>query len=76
MFASLNTSTMAVAHVQSRGTLTDVVAKLRFAMTAWQQRQQLLTLDAARLADIGITPAQAAAEAQRSLWDVPKTWRR
>jgi uncharacterized protein YjiS (DUF1127 family) len=34
-----------------------------------------LTLDAARLADIGITRAEAAAEAHRSLWDVPKTWR-
>jgi uncharacterized protein YjiS (DUF1127 family) len=34
-----------------------------------------LTLDAARLADIGITQAEAAAEAHRSLWDVPKTWR-
>ncbi len=75
MFASLHTSTMAVARVQSRGSFADLVAKLRFAMIAWNQRQQLLTLDAARLADIGITQAEAAAEAHRSLWDVPKTWR-
>ena len=76
MFASLHTSTMAVAHVQTRGTLADLAAKLRFALIARAQRQQLLNLDAARLADIGVTRAQAAAEAQRSLWDVPKTWRR
>ncbi len=75
MFASLHTSTMAVAHVQSRGTFADLIAKLRFAMIAWRQRQQLLTLDAALLADIGVTPEQAAAEAHRSLWDVPKSWR-
>ena len=75
MFASLHTSTMAVAHVQSRGSFADFVAKLRFAMTAWHQRQQLLNLDAARLADIGVTRAQATAEAQKSLWDVPKAWR-
>ena len=75
MFASLHTSTMAVARVQSRGTLTDVVAKLRLAMTAWRQRQQLLNLDATLLADIGVTAEQAAAEAHRPLWDVPKTWR-
>lgn len=75
MFASLHTSTMAVARVQSRGTFADVIAKLRFAMIAWRQRQQLLTLDATLLADIGLTAEQAAAEAHRSLWDVPKNWR-
>jgi uncharacterized protein YjiS (DUF1127 family) len=76
MFASLHTSTMAVARVQSRGTFADLLAKLRFALIARTQRQQLLSLDAARLADIGVTRAQANAEANRSLWDVPKAWRR
>ena len=76
MFASLHTSTMAVVHVQTRGTFADLVAKLRFALIARAQRQQLLTLDSARLADIGLTPGQAATEAQRSLWDVPKAWLR
>ncbi len=75
MFASLHTSTLAVARVQSRGKFVDFIAKLRFAMIAWQQRQQLLALDAARLADIGVTRAQATAEAQKPLWDVPKAWR-
>lgn len=74
MFASLHTSTMAVAHVQTRGTFADLMAKLRLALIARTQRQQLLTLDAARLADIGVTRAQATAEAHKSLWDVPKTW--
>ena len=75
MFASLHTSTLAVRHVQSRGTLTEFIAKLQLALIARAQRQQLLTLDAARLADIGVTQAQADCEANRSLWDVPKAWR-
>lgn len=75
MFASLHTSTLAVARVQSRGTLADLMARLRLGMTARAQRQQLLTLDAARLADIGLTADQARAEAARPLWDVPRGWR-
>ncbi len=75
MFASLHTSTMAVAHVQTRGSFADFAAKLRLALIARAQRQQLLTLDAARLADIGVTRTQATAEAQKPLWDVPKAWR-
>jgi uncharacterized protein YjiS (DUF1127 family) len=75
MFASLHTSTMAVARVQSRGFFADFAAEVRLALIARAQRQQLLTLDAARLADIGVTQTQATAEAQKSLWDVPKAWR-
>jgi uncharacterized protein YjiS (DUF1127 family) len=76
MFASLHTSTLAVARVQSSGTLADLLARLRLGLTARHQRKQLLTLDAARLADIGLTADQARAEAARPLWDVPRNWRR
>ena len=76
MFASLHTSTLAVAHVQSRGTLADLVKRLRLAMTARRQRAQLAKLDDAMLADIGITPRQAATESARPAWDVPSTWLR
>ncbi len=39
------------------------------------QRRKLATLDAAQLRDLGLTPAQAAAEAARPVWDVPAHWR-
>lgn len=76
MFASLHTSTLAVAHVQSRGTLADLAKRLRLAMTARRQRAQLARLDDKLLADIGVTPRQAATEAARPAWDVPSTWLR
>jgi len=76
MFASLHTSTLAVAHVHSRGTLADVVKRARLAITARRQRAQLARLDATLLADIGVTAAQAASEAARPAWDVPSNWLR
>lgn len=41
----------------------------------WQSRRQLASLDASQLADIGVTPREAAAEAARAPWDVPAHWR-
>ena len=76
MFASLHTSTMAVARVQSRGTLADLAKRLRLAVIARRQRAQLARLDANLLADIGLTAHQAATEASRSAWDVPSNWLR
>ena len=76
MFASLHTSTLAIARVQSRGTLADVVKRARLAITARHQRAQLARLDATLLADIGVTAAQAASEAARPAWDVPSNWLR
>lgn len=40
-----------------------------------RQRRDLARLDAAALADIGITAAQAQTEARRPLWDVTPSWR-
>ncbi|MDZ4394991.1 DUF1127 domain-containing protein [Cypionkella sp.] len=76
MFASLHTSTLAVAHVQSRGTLADLSKRLRLALTARRQRAQLARLDDTMLADIGVTPREAATEAARPAWDVPSNWLR
>lgn len=76
MFASLHTSTMAVARVQSRGTLADLAKRLRLAVIARRQRAQLARLDATMLADIGVTAAQAQAEVARPSWDVPRNWLR
>lgn len=40
-----------------------------------RQRQQLLGLSPEQLDDIGISAAEAEAEANRSIWDLPKNWR-
>lgn len=75
MFASLHTSTLTVRRVQSRGIFDGLIANLRLAWHAHAQRQQLASLDDAALADIGLSRAQALAEAGRPLWDVPANWR-
>jgi uncharacterized protein YjiS (DUF1127 family) len=77
MFASLTLSTMAVSHVQTRGfAVANLITLARLAFVARSQRRQLAHLDAAQLADLGLTPAQARREAKRPLWDVPTNWRR
>jgi len=47
-----------------------VVALMR---AAHRQRRALARLEAAALADIGITPAEARTEAARPVWDLPET---
>ncbi|MEM6759954.1 MAG: DUF1127 domain-containing protein [Pseudomonadota bacterium] len=48
---------------------------LHTALTVWRTRRALARLDAAQLADIGVTPRAARREATKSIWDVPTTWR-
>ena len=59
------------APVNARSFLTTV----RMSLIARRQRAALGKLDDAALADIGLTRAQAVAEAKRPLWDVPANWR-
>ncbi len=40
-----------------------------------RQRRQLANLDEAALRDLGLTKAEVAHEVNRSIWDVPATWR-
>lgn len=40
-----------------------------------RQRCALTRLDADLLRDLGLSAAQAEAEAQRPIWDVPRHWR-
>ncbi|THH35835.1 DUF1127 domain-containing protein [Aliishimia ponticola] len=40
----------------------------------YRQRAALRRLDADALRDIGISRAEATAEAQRPVWDVPHNW--
>lgn len=44
-------------------------------LSVWRQRQALKTLDDARLKDLGLSRAEADAEARRAIWDAPETWR-
>ena len=76
MFASLHTSTHAVSRVQSRGSFANFAKRLGLAITAHHQRAQLAQLDAALLADIGVTAHEAETEIARAAWDVPRTWLR
>lgn len=50
----------------------------RFAPARWialhRQRRQLAELDDHQLADIGVSRAEAEAEAARPAWDVPDHW--
>ncbi|WP_375280403.1 DUF1127 domain-containing protein [Pseudooctadecabacter sp.] len=45
--------------------------RLALSVTVWMERRALRGLDAGRLADLGLTQAQAEAEAGRPLWDLP-----
>ncbi|MEP4197594.1 MAG: DUF1127 domain-containing protein [Aliishimia sp.] len=45
------------------------------AAEASRQRAALRRLDDAALFDLGLTRADAEAEASRPFWDVPDTWR-
>ncbi len=48
----------------------------RRAINLLRSRRQLNTLSDAQLCDIGITRAQAEAEAARPVWDAPASWKR
>lgn len=56
------------------GKLQSVAAWVKIALAAKNSRNALRNLDAAALADIGLSQSQAQAEARRPLWDVPSSW--
>jgi len=58
----------------TRRPLTEL-ARVNALLALWRQRRALGALNAAALRDIGITSAQAQAEAERPIWDVPANWR-
>jgi uncharacterized protein YjiS (DUF1127 family) len=74
MFASLHTSSLALHRVERRGGL-GLLARLRAALAVQAQRRRLADLDDARLADLGLSRAEVAAEVARPVWDVPAGWR-
>jgi uncharacterized protein YjiS (DUF1127 family) len=51
-----------------------LLQRLSQAYGLWHQRQALRRLDDAALRDIGVSRAQAEAEARRPVWDKPLYW--
>ena len=49
-------------------------ASIATAMRLQRSRRALGSLDASRLEDIGISRAEACAEARRAAWDAPQNW--
>ena len=75
MFASIHTARLATRGVQTGGSVRRLVATLRLGLAARRQRRALAQLDPHLLADVGVTPTEAEAEAMRPIWDVPSNWR-
>ena len=59
------------AAVPNRSILRRVTTFVRRALAVHAERKTLLVLTDAQLADIGISRADAVAEAGRSIWDTP-----
>jgi uncharacterized protein YjiS (DUF1127 family) len=72
MFASHAPIRTRTAHA----TTGSLLSRLRLALVARAQRRALARFDARMLRDIGVSRAQAEAEANRPLWDVPASWLR
>lgn len=52
------------------------LARLRAAGQLRRERRALIRLSDQHLSDIGVTRAEAEAEANRGLWDAPNHWKR
>ena len=48
---------------------------LKSRLSLWRTRRALAKLDAAGLADVGISPDNARHEASLTIWDVPDSWK-
>ncbi len=69
-------STSHGAHRTGHLSRFSVLATIARLHGTWRQRQSLKALDETALRDIGVTRAQADAEANRPVWDAPDNWRR
>ncbi|GAA6202337.1 DUF1127 domain-containing protein [Aquicoccus sp. SU-CL01552] len=59
-------------HTSRRPSVLRTLGRL---VAVWRQRQMLKDLDDRALQDIGLTREEAHAEARRTFWDAPETWR-
>ena len=62
-------------HMHRKAATPALLALMTQLPALWRQRRALRALDAGQLADLGLTRAQADAEAARPVWDVPTAWR-
>jgi uncharacterized protein YjiS (DUF1127 family) len=65
---------MSLALIHNRHPKRPARLPFRSAINLLRSRRQLNTLTDAQLYDIGITRAQARAEAARPVWDAPESW--
>lgn len=70
------TQTLTCAATSSAKSRFSLLGRILCLNETYRQRRALARLDAAALDDLGLTRAQANAEANRSFWDVPATWRK
>lgn len=52
-----------------------IFTKITDALALYSERRRLAAMPAERLADMGITQAEAQAEAKREFWDAPDHWK-
>ncbi len=55
---------------------TPVLQQLSRLFSVQRSRRHLSRLDNHALQDLGLTPREAAEEADRPIWDVPASWRK
>ncbi len=60
----------------ARPSLSGLLRRVMLMRAAYRQRSALARLDAAALADIGVTPDAACIEAARPAWDIPQHWQK
>ena len=58
-----------------RGRRPSALTLLSNAFGVWRQRRRLVELDAHLRADLGLLESDVQREIDRSVWDVPQTWR-
>ncbi|NIZ60143.1 hypothetical protein DL239_04025 [Sedimentitalea sp. CY04] len=54
---------------------SSLISGIAARLAVWKQRRVLKALSDSALEDIGLTRRQADAEARRTFWDAPDTWR-
>lgn len=67
--------TQYLGSARAQGRRGSFFTAFRDALALGQQRHDLAKLTDAQLDDLGLTRAQAQAEAKRPVWDVPCGWR-
>lgn len=64
--------TLSLSAIRAPSSRSARSAPLSRYFTVWAERRALAAMDDTRLRDLGITPDQAAREAARPIWDLPR----